>query len=1447
MNSLNFSRIALLATSVALLTTALPSQAEASRRMAFAHHYPDLDWKVIRTEHFNVFYPVSKDPNSAHPVDANFTGRKTAYVAEEMYPVMCGQFNFYLDETVNIVMLDQTDDLTGYTIPNFDWIVVSGRHSDNLWRLRGQHDWLRVVLYHEFAHVVSLKADQTFAEESFGVSVGARWTDGALNTDVNASMFIGTGDPWWWVEGGAEYYTDVAGINQWSANRDMRMRMDALAGTYLDAADFGDYFGSNGGFDGNRHYMAGYAFNLYLEERFGPGITQSFGTKRAEKGWGADWVSIVEDVMNISYEELYDDWIKWSKEKYGKVRDEIMKDPAIGQKLALGLSPDYWSSHNPADREKAEWVRTNRGNGPDQYWGNTWQKDREKDGLYNNAARFSPDGSRMAVSNGWAGVSVYGLSEGDLPGFTDKNYPEAFGETPQEWLAGLDNWKADLKSAGDGQADFSPDGKKIVMPCYEDMAMTSGGMVVPEFSKLALLGDGYDWHALCIVDLEAYENAQKEIMADYFGDKDPVAEDAELAEKAMRSPYLVDFEAEKKQRGDLKGKKAQRRWMDWQKDLGKKWTKYAPEIVKFIPGNHTRANDPACSPDGKSIAYTRYDDGTQNLWVIDAETGEGGPITSFDDGTHIDGIDWSPDGQQLVWAAWRWNQGDIYVIDKDGSNGRPITLDSYEDRDPHWGHDGNIYFASERVGAIFNIFRINPRVEPGRVDTDLDGVPDDEDQCPEDAEVWNNFRDNDGCPDGNPVQVTADGVELAEQIFFEIDTAEIKPASMEVLDFVVAALKSGEGRRIKKLAIHGHTDSSGEADYNLELSQKRAAAVRLYLVSKGIDSDRLVSEGFGDTQPITEGETAEDLAKNRRVEMLTQEFYSDAELAELQQASVHSPDVLSTEVTQEELDARRLENAYLVQITNVVGGAFTPWLTPTGNLLYVGYEAFGWKPYGLRADEFYNKVVDDTTLDIKPEDFGLDRPQEVYPSYEEITEVVPSPFKYFRNPAIIPIIQLGNVSRSHIGFNLGMQLWMSDVLDTNDVILVALAGEDLMAYLRWTHKSLWPDLYFGGMYRRIKFDYAFNLDKDGSATTTDDQFLGDLKGTQSVFGGFAGVTLPISRYFEVDISTFQYGLAFTGVTDGKQARGIRYKAMQNVSASLTSKGLRGGSTGINPRGGRAVSFAWSPNVTVPLNVATSGVDSDDGQLFGTYYYNEFGLTWTEYIKLPFKSETRGDLGHTLQTEVQIGIIDRNVPWSDEIRGGGSGGVNIRNPYASNTVFSGYQPYSLSGETAALLNLQYRFPLARNIDKKVGGLYFEDVYAQVFGTVGNFWSYRVDENAKTTRFSGEEILADKDARVGGHLTPADGLVREWPGMEASENGNYLLADVGVEVRLAANLFNRSSFFSSFKIAYGFMPTAGRGDVNGDDIYTNSSDPTLGTRSDEREPAGFRFYLNIGTGW
>lgn len=116
------------------------------------------------------------------------------------------------------------------------------------------------------------------------------------------------------------------------------------------------------------------------------------------------------------------------------------------------------------------------------------------------------------------------------------------------------------------------------------------------------------------------------------------------------------------------------------------------------------------------------------------------------------------------------------------------------------------------------------------------------------------------------VEVKQDRIDIKEKIQFAIDKAEILPASDGLLNEVVGALQSHT--EIKRIAIHGHTDSDGEATYNQSLSERRANAVKTWLTTHGVDGARLESKGFGEAKPIAGNDTPTGKEQNRRVEFL---------------------------------------------------------------------------------------------------------------------------------------------------------------------------------------------------------------------------------------------------------------------------------------------------------------------------------------------------------------------------------------------------------------------------------------------------------------------------------------------------------------------------------------------------------------------------------------------------
>ena len=107
-------------------------------------------------------------------------------------------------------------------------------------------------------------------------------------------------------------------------------------------------------------------------------------------------------------------------------------------------------------------------------------------------------------------------------------------------------------------------------------------------------------------------------------------------------------------------------------------------------------------------------------------------------------------------------------------------------------------------------------------------------------------------------------ITYAADAFFAFDKAVILPAGKVKLDDLIAKVKD---INLEVIVAVGHTDASGPASYNQALSVKRAGAVKAYLVSKGIDANRVYSEGKGETSPVADNSTRSGRSKNRRVEV----------------------------------------------------------------------------------------------------------------------------------------------------------------------------------------------------------------------------------------------------------------------------------------------------------------------------------------------------------------------------------------------------------------------------------------------------------------------------------------------------------------------------------------------------------------------------------------------------
>jgi outer membrane protein OmpA-like peptidoglycan-associated protein len=181
-------------------------------------------------------------------------------------------------------------------------------------------------------------------------------------------------------------------------------------------------------------------------------------------------------------------------------------------------------------------------------------------------------------------------------------------------------------------------------------------------------------------------------------------------------------------------------------------------------------------------------------------------------------------------------------------------------------------------------------------DDDEDGLDDDSDRCPKQPEDWDGFQDEDGCPDPDN---DADGVtddrddcptqpgtselagctrteypgitifekelRLTTPVEFEARTATIRSVSIAALDSLVSVLQE---RVHISLEIAVHTDSQGDPESNLQITQAQANAVASYLIEHGVSAPRLTARGYGDTRPIESNSTSRGRAINRRLELI---------------------------------------------------------------------------------------------------------------------------------------------------------------------------------------------------------------------------------------------------------------------------------------------------------------------------------------------------------------------------------------------------------------------------------------------------------------------------------------------------------------------------------------------------------------------------------------------------
>ncbi|MCB9676714.1 MAG: PD40 domain-containing protein [Alphaproteobacteria bacterium] len=527
-----------------------------------------------------------------------------------------------------------------------------------------------------------------------------------------------------------------------------------------------------------------------------------------------------------------------------------------------------------------------------------------------------------------------------------------------------------------------------------------------------------------------------------------------------------------------------------------------------------------------------------------------------------------------------------------------------------------------------------------------------------------------------------------------------------------------------------------------------------------------------------------------------------------------------------------LETGEARKQTEVLGHAYGPDVSPEGHLFYSATTGHGFRIFGVPDDELKNEVqpypgicgVDDTAC-IDTEGFMLHRPKLAD------AHALSKPYHVLKAQMPFNIWPVLRTTDKNV--EIGASAYLGDYAEEHYLEAQVTAGKDNYLYLGYFNDMFWPHLNLGYSRYQYKGTYGYGNDLDG-VPETDDVTVVDLKFEQVSDDVWLYTSYYLSDYLYVsaglDYSRYSFRDTGNGAKFAPYLDSVGIGAYVEWSPHGSSYA---GDDWINPRGGRRVIFDYQHRISNLLDPEIAGTVYDDGQRFDRYHFNRFALQWTEYIPLFSR--------HTLQLDFEGGFIDRNVIGWDEFIAGG------RHPYAwgngtigNNVQFSGYEGYSLYGETMLIANASYRFPVARDLDLKIGPTYTDAMYLQFFGSAGNLWSYRVEGD---THIEGYSVVPDDPSSVRREIPFKDYSAKNSiPGKP-----NYVLTDAGVELRVRQFIWNDFDWDSFLRVSYGFRPTAGYGDVNADLIQSSVARDAASELSAEYEKPTFRVYAGLGTGW
>ncbi|MCI0493409.1 DPP IV N-terminal domain-containing protein, partial [candidate division KSB1 bacterium] len=306
---------------------------------AVEYNHPELDWYTIDTDHFQVHYHKG----------AERTASLVAKIGEEIYWPITSLYLYEPDGKIHFIVRDHDDFSNGVTYYYDNKIEIWANPMD--FELRGNHNWLRNVITHEFTHMISLGAARkiTRAVPAFYFQFMGYEPEknpyvlyGFPNRIVSYPLAM-TIIPNWLAEGTAQYQIEKLNYDNWDTHRDMILRTSVLQGELLSHREMG-VFGKNS-LGNEKVYNHGFALVNYIADTYGVEALRQI-MREMSAPWRLTVDGALKKVIGKSERQLYREWHSFLKEMYAyrinTIKNNLSAGKIIEEKGFANLFP-IWS------------------------------------------------------------------------------------------------------------------------------------------------------------------------------------------------------------------------------------------------------------------------------------------------------------------------------------------------------------------------------------------------------------------------------------------------------------------------------------------------------------------------------------------------------------------------------------------------------------------------------------------------------------------------------------------------------------------------------------------------------------------------------------------------------------------------------------------------------------------------------------------------------------------------------------------------------------------------------------------------------------------------------------------------------------------------------------------------------------------------------------------------